>query len=95
MPEDLNEILVLNILTLKSNKPVDLLIRTSGVTRLSDFLLRTTNDETWLESMDITWPEIKLHHFIKAFFVVTNNYCYRNLVVSIRVLFLLLKSILL
>lgn len=64
--DDMNETLVQNILTLKGTNPVDLLIRTSGDTRLSDFLLWSTNDETCLEFIGVTWPEFKLGHFIKA-----------------------------
>ena len=39
--------------------PPDLLIRTSGVSRLSDFLLWQCNRETDIQFLDRLWPEFK------------------------------------
>lgn len=51
---DLNEALFQQCFTLEGSLPVDLLIRTAGDTRLSNFLHWTTNDNT-----DRTWPEFR------------------------------------
>ncbi len=64
--DDISEKLVQDIMTLKGTSPVDLLIRTSGDTRLSNFLLWTTNDNTCLEFIKVTWPEFKFAHFLTA-----------------------------
>jgi ditrans,polycis-polyprenyl diphosphate synthase len=56
--------------TLESNlftagdPPLDLLIRTSGVKRLSDFMLWQCHDDTKLVFLDCMWPEFSLRHFL-------------------------------
>jgi ditrans,polycis-polyprenyl diphosphate synthase len=44
--------------------PLDLLIRTSGVSRLSDFMLWQCHEGTELRFLDILWPEFDLLHFL-------------------------------
>ena len=44
--------------------PVDLLIRTSGVQRLSDFLLWQVHRQTEIVFLDCMWPAFNLWHFI-------------------------------
>ena len=44
--------------------PVDLLIRTSGVERLSDYLLWQVHEKTDIKFVSCLWPEFDLWHFI-------------------------------
>lgn len=44
--------------------PLDLFIRTSGVERLSDFMLWQCHEDTQLFFIDPLWPNFDLHHFI-------------------------------
>jgi ditrans,polycis-polyprenyl diphosphate synthase len=44
--------------------PVDLLIRTSGVSRLSDFLLWQTHENTEIVFLDVLWPDFDLWSFL-------------------------------
>ena len=44
--------------------PLDLLIRTSGVSRLSDFMLWQCHEGTEMRFLDILWPEFDLWHFL-------------------------------
>lgn len=44
--------------------PLDLFIRTSGVTRLSDFLLWQCHEDTHIAFTDCYWPEFDLRHFL-------------------------------
>ncbi len=44
--------------------PLDLLIRTSGVKRLSDFMLWQCHEDTELVFLDCLWPEFDLWHFL-------------------------------
>lgn len=46
------------------NPPLDLLIRTSGVKRLSDFMLWQCHENTKLVFLDCLWPEFSLRHFL-------------------------------
>ncbi|KAL4798658.1 putative undecaprenyl diphosphate synthase-domain-containing protein [Aspergillus venezuelensis] len=48
----------------RDNPPLDLLIRTSGVERLSDFMLWQCHDETEIAFLDILWPEFDLWQFL-------------------------------
>ncbi|KAJ5539639.1 dehydrodolichyl diphosphate syntase complex subunit SPAC4D7.04c, partial [Penicillium frequentans] len=41
--------------------PVDLLVRTSGVYRLSDFLLWQCHQDTDIQIMDILWPDLEFY----------------------------------
>lgn len=44
--------------------PLDLLIRTSGVKRLSDFMLWQCHEKTSIVFLDCLWPEFDLWHFL-------------------------------
>jgi ditrans,polycis-polyprenyl diphosphate synthase len=44
--------------------PLDLLIRTSGVERLSDFMLWQCHQETEIAFLKCMWPEFDLWHFL-------------------------------
>ena len=44
--------------------PLDLLIRTSGVARLSDFMLWQVHESTELKFLDVLWPDFDLWHFL-------------------------------
>ena len=44
--------------------PLDLLIRTSGVSRLSDFMLWQCHEDTEIRFLDILWPDFDLYHFL-------------------------------
>jgi ditrans,polycis-polyprenyl diphosphate synthase len=44
--------------------PLDLLIRTSGVQRLSDFMLWQVHEDTELKFLDTLWPDFDLWHFL-------------------------------
>lgn len=44
--------------------PLDLLVRTSGVNRLSDFMLWQCHDNTKLVFLDCLWPEFDLWQFL-------------------------------
>ncbi|KAL1965057.1 hypothetical protein VTN77DRAFT_6117 [Rasamsonia byssochlamydoides] len=46
------------------NPPLDLLIRTSGVERLSDFMLWQCHENTEIVFLDVLWPEFDLWHFL-------------------------------
>ncbi|KAJ5762317.1 uncharacterized protein N7511_005699 [Penicillium nucicola] len=48
----------------KGTPPLDLLIRTSGVERLSDFMLWQTHENTEIVFLDVMWPEFDLWHFL-------------------------------
>lgn len=47
-----------------NNPPLDLLIRTSGVKRLSDFMLWQCHEETEIVFLDCLWPEFDLWQFL-------------------------------
>ena len=44
--------------------PLDLLVRTSGVCRLSDFMLWQCHEGTEIKFLDCLWPEFDLYHFL-------------------------------
>lgn len=48
----------------KDNPPLDMLIRTSGVERLSDFMLWQCHEDTEIAFLNVMWPEFDLWHFI-------------------------------
>jgi ditrans,polycis-polyprenyl diphosphate synthase len=49
--------------SLRGSPPLDILIRTSGVKRLSDFLLWQTCENTQIHFSSAYWPEFGLRHF--------------------------------
>lgn len=44
--------------------PLDLLVRTSGVRRLSDFMLWQCHEDTEIRFLECLWPEFDLWHFL-------------------------------
>jgi ditrans,polycis-polyprenyl diphosphate synthase len=48
----------------KGTPPLDILVRTSGVERLSDFMLWQTHENTEIVFLDVMWPEFDLWHFL-------------------------------
>jgi ditrans,polycis-polyprenyl diphosphate synthase len=46
--------------------PLDMFIRTSGVERLSDFMLWQCHQDTQIFFLKCFWPEFDLWHFIPA-----------------------------
>ncbi len=46
------------------NPPLDLLVRTSGVHRLSDFMLWQCHQHTEIAFLDVLWPEFDLWTFL-------------------------------
>ncbi|KAF7713688.1 Uncharacterized protein PECH_000620 [Penicillium ucsense] len=63
-PETISRhILTENLLT-KGTPPLDMLVRTSGVERLSDFMLWQCHEETEIVFLDVLWPEFDLWHFL-------------------------------
>ena len=64
-PEDIDEAVFEAELDTKGNLPVDLMIRTSGDLRLSNFLLwQSAYAEFWFT--DVNWPEFTPKHFVDA-----------------------------
>lgn len=48
-----------------NSPPIDILVRTSGVNRLSDFLMyQVTNQNTLIEIVDTFWPEIGIKDLV-------------------------------
>ncbi|KAH8831635.1 Decaprenyl diphosphate synthase-like protein [Flagelloscypha sp. PMI_526] len=50
--------------TLAGSPPLDILVRTSGVKRLSDYLLWQCCEDTQLQFVDRFWPEFRTRDFI-------------------------------
>lgn len=44
--------------------PLELLVRTSGVERLSDFMLWQSHQSTSIVFVDCLWPDFDLWHFL-------------------------------
>ncbi len=64
-PEDIDEDMLERELDTEDNLPVDLMIRTSGDLRLSNFLLwQAAYAEFWFT--DVNWPEFTPEHFVEA-----------------------------
>jgi ditrans,polycis-polyprenyl diphosphate synthase len=63
-PETITAETLTNNMYTCDSPPLDLLIRTSGVSRLSDFMLWQCHEGTELRFLDILWPEFDLLHFL-------------------------------
>lgn len=63
-PETITRQTLTNHLHTKDCPPLDLLIRTSGVERLSDFMLWQCHEETEIVFLNVLWPEFDLWHFL-------------------------------
>lgn len=63
-PESITEATIEEHLFTAGNPPLDLLVRTSGVKRLSDFMLWQCHERTEIVFLDVLWPEFDLWHFL-------------------------------
>ncbi|KAG2419530.1 hypothetical protein HFD88_004326 [Aspergillus terreus] len=63
-PETITRQTLTSHLLTKDNPPLDLLVRTSGVERLSDFMLWQCHEDTEIVFLDVLWPEFDLWHFL-------------------------------
>ncbi|KNG85699.1 prenyltransferase [Aspergillus nomiae NRRL 13137] len=63
-PETITRQTLSDHLHTKDNPPLDLLVRTSGVERLSDFMLWQCDEDTDIVFLDVLWPEFDLWHFL-------------------------------
>lgn len=71
--DDLSEDLLEDTFQIHPPKHLDLLVRTSGETRLSDFLLWQSS-ETVLCFTDVLWPDFTYWHLLCAIFQFQTNY---------------------
>ncbi|KAI9765586.1 MAG: cis-prenyltransferase [Geoglossum simile] len=63
-PETISEATLDGHLFTAGNPPLDLLVRTSGVERLSDFMLWQCHEDTQIVFLECLWPEFGLWHFL-------------------------------
>ncbi|KAL4999702.1 putative undecaprenyl diphosphate synthase-domain-containing protein [Aspergillus recurvatus] len=63
-PESITRQTLADHMLTRDNPPLDLLIRTSGVERLSDFMLWQCHENTEIAFLDILWPEFDLWQFL-------------------------------
>ncbi|RMZ85004.1 hypothetical protein DV738_g292, partial [Chaetothyriales sp. CBS 135597] len=63
-PETITPATITQHLYTGDNPPVDLLIRTSGVSRLSDFMLWQCHQDTQIVFLDVLWPDFDLWSFL-------------------------------
>jgi ditrans,polycis-polyprenyl diphosphate synthase len=65
-PEDISAETLTNRMLTTGDPPVDLLIRTSGASRLSDYLLWQCHQETQIMFRNAMWPDFGLWQFYSA-----------------------------
>ncbi|KAJ5679364.1 hypothetical protein N7462_007608 [Penicillium macrosclerotiorum] len=63
-PETISRQTLSDHMLTKGNPPLDILVRTSGVERLSDFMLWQCHENTEIVFLDVLWPEFDLWSFI-------------------------------
>ncbi|KAF7586282.1 cis-prenyltransferase [Aspergillus hancockii] len=63
-PEKIDEQALTDHLWTKGNPPLNILIRTSGVRRLSDFMLWQCCQATEVVYLDVLWPDFSFWHFL-------------------------------
>jgi len=63
-PETLTEESLSKNMYTASSPPLDLLVRTSGVARLSDFMLWQCHEKTEIRFLNILWPDFDLWQFL-------------------------------
>ncbi|KAJ5089558.1 hypothetical protein N7532_008242 [Penicillium argentinense] len=63
-PETISRQTLSDHMLTKGTPPLDMLIRTSGVERLSDFMLWQCHENTEIVFLDVLWPEFDLWHFL-------------------------------
>ncbi|KAI6231417.1 Alkyl transferase [Aphelenchoides besseyi] len=66
-PSQIDETVFGNVLDTRDSLPVDMVIRTSGEKRLSDFLLWQSSN-AFIHFDDVFWPDFNFWHFFKAIF---------------------------
>jgi ditrans,polycis-polyprenyl diphosphate synthase len=63
-PENISRQTLTDHMLTKGTPPLDMLVRTSGVERLSDFMLWQCHENTEIVFLDVLWPEFDLWHFL-------------------------------
>lgn len=63
-PEAITPETIASHLYTAGNPPLDLLVRTSGVERLSDFMLWQCHENTDIVFLECLWPEFDLWNFL-------------------------------
>lgn len=63
-PETISRQTLSDHMLTKGTPPLDILVRTSGVERLSDFMLWQCHENTEIVFLDVMWPEFDLWHFM-------------------------------
>ncbi|XP_012343716.1 dehydrodolichyl diphosphate synthase complex subunit DHDDS isoform X3 [Apis florea] len=82
LSEDIDEELVSNCLYTNNSKNPDLLIRTSGEVRFSDFLMWQISN-TCIYFSNVLWPEFNLWEFLNAIFYYQR--CYSDIQKIIKI----------
>ncbi|KAK9455716.1 Decaprenyl diphosphate synthase-like protein [Dipodascopsis uninucleata] len=62
-PEEISETMLEEHMFMKECPPLDILVRTSGVERLSDFMLWQSHQNCTVEFVDCLWPEFEPWRF--------------------------------
>lgn len=63
-PEDITVDTLDSHMYTSEDPPLDLFVRTSGVERLSDFMLWQCHQDTQIFFLECLWPDFDLHHFV-------------------------------
>lgn len=63
-PESITTAMLNDHMYTAADPPLELFIRTSGVERLSDFMLWQCHQDTQIFFIDCLWPDFDLQHFI-------------------------------
>lgn len=63
-PETISRQTLSDHMLTKGTPPLDMLVRTSAVERLSDFMLWQCHENTEIVFLDVLWPEFDLWHFL-------------------------------
>lgn len=63
-PETISRQTLTDHMLTKGLPPLDILIRTSGVERLSDFMLWQADENTEIAFLKVMWPEFNMWHFL-------------------------------
>jgi ditrans,polycis-polyprenyl diphosphate synthase len=71
--DDVDETLISQCLDTRKSIPIEMLIRTSGEHRLSDFLLWQCSN-CYIHFEDVLWPDFNFWHLLKAVYGFQQNY---------------------
>jgi ditrans,polycis-polyprenyl diphosphate synthase len=63
-PESISACTLTEHMYTKNDPPIDLLVRTSGVSRLSDFMLWQCHENTQIVFLEVLWPDFDLWSFL-------------------------------